>query len=395
MKVAEIFAELGFKIEGAGELKAFDALLKSIASSARDAAAALKALSGVKLPSRTAAPTGVTSPTTVAVPSPSALPPPPGALPPTATPPAGASNTAANQGMKSLTTFVKQLVGIGSLAYVLKSLIGGFSRMVKSSAEASFGLERFTRQTGLSTEEEKRWAQIAAANGLKAEEIQESLKSIQQNAVDISLGRGGTNANRFGIDPLIGLTNPAGVFKAFQDVTKSMSQAAAMAVADSAGIDARIASMLLRERDHPTKTVGGITLSGEELESVRGLGSALGVLKVTASSLADKITSDVAPALTKAAGFFTDLFTALIRYDEFRKTVGKQMLSPWVILPMMAPNTSAKGAATTINNAPVVNIHGVSDPQAAGREAVKQWDRMISDANYGRASPYLIAPTEP
>ncbi len=311
----------------------------------------------------------------------------PGAPGAPGTPPAG--NTAVNQGLKSLTTFVRQLVGIGSLAYALKALIGGFTKMVKTSAEASFGLERFTRQTGISLEEAKRWEQIAAANGLKADEIQESLKSLQQNAQHIAMGEGGTNANRWGIDPLVALRNPAGVFKLFQDVTRGLSQAQAMVVAEAAGIDARVAQMLLRERDHPTGAIPGLAMTNDQLETVRGLGAAWAQLHVILSSLGDKITQDVAPALTRALDALTRAGAVFIN-DRLRKNLydAPPGLLPFGLMPIgMAVRT------IQVTNNVDVTMNGSGEGKKDGEAAAKAIDRMLSDAAYGRQSPYIIAPS--
>lgn len=397
MKIAELFAELGFKVEGADELKAFDTTLKSIAQSARNAALALKILSRTTLPKTasvvklvTAKPGAVmtTTPTGAA-----------GGAPPLAAPPVP-GNVAVNQGLKSLATFAKQLVGFGSLAYLLKSLISNLYSMVRTSASASFGLDKFTRQTGVTLAEMKTWEQVAAANDLTAEEVAENLKSLQQNAVKISMGLGGTNANRWGIDPLLALTNPGGVFRRFQEVTRSMTQAQAMAVAENAGIDARVAQMLLREREHPTATRAGLALSPEQLETTRSLGVAFNNLRVIMSSLADKITTDIAPGLTHILDFVTRMgaifagsdsarrlallgppgTSGLIMGAEIRKDlVGKGVLS---MVHALLPRSSS------VTNNIDVSVDGAARPNETARATAEAVQRSISDAYYQRASPW-------
>lgn len=397
MKVAELFAELGFKVEGADELKAFDTTLKSIAQSARNAALALKILSRTTLPKTasvvklvTAKPGAVVTNTPTGAPS--------GAPPLSAPPPAG--NVAVNQGLKSLTTFAKQLVGFGSLAYLLKSLISNLYSMIRTSASASFGLDKFTRQTGVTLAEMKRWEQIAAANDVSAEEVAENLKALQQNAVKISMGLGGTNANRWGIDPLLALMNPGGVFRRFQDVTRGMTQAQAMAVADNAGIDARVAQMLLREREHPTATREGLALSPEQLETTRTLGVAFNNLRVIMSSLADKVTSDVAPGLAKVVDFISKIGSFFGTSDAARRVsmigppgtagllmgaelqkdlVGKGVLS---LVHAMIPRSS------NVTNNVDVTIDGSGNPKETAKATADAVKRSISDAYYMRSSPY-------
>lgn len=397
MKVAEIFADLGFKIEGADELKTFDTLLKSVAASAQAAVAALRQLSGITIPrARTAAAASAAATpggaTTAAVAAGAA------ALPAGTPPPAARNNTAVNQGLKSLTTFpkvLKQLLGVGSVIYLMKSLIGGFKNMIQSSVKASFGLDKFTRQTGMTLEDMKRWERVAAANDVKADEVFENLKALQQNAVNISLGNGGTNANRWGIDPLKAGTDPEAVFKDFQEVTRNVSQAQAMAVAEAAGITERVAQMLLRERDHPTQVTSGLAQTTEELKVVRELGSAWNTLRVVMSSLADKITADVAPAFTSVVKFLTELATALTVFDGLRGFYKNMMLTPTGVPGGAIPFVKNSGYSQTnhVNVAPTITINGVTDPAAAGRAAAKYIDRSFSDALYGRPQPFVMRPS--
>lgn len=392
MKIAELFAELGFKVEGADELKAFDTTLKSIAQSARNAALALKILSRTQLPKTASIVKLVTTkPGAVVTTTPTGG---NSGTPPLLSPPPH-GNVAVNQGLKSLTTFAKQLVGFGSLAYLLKSLISNLYSMVRTSASASFGLDKFTRQTGVTLAEMKTWEQVAAANDLTAEEVAENLKSLQQNAVKISMGLGGTNANRWGIDPLLALSNPGGVFRRFQEVTRSMTQAQAMAVAENAGIDARVAQMLLREREHPTATSAGLALSPEQLETTRSLGVAFNNLKVIMSSLADMVTSDVAPALASVLNTFSRWASLFTKSAEARSAVEVALLKPQYATAMVLPLmhgllTAAYGpprSATVTNNVDV-RVDGAARPNETARATADAVQRSISDAYYMRASPW-------
>lgn len=397
MKIAELFVQLGFKVEGQDDLKAFETTLNSIAQAARNAALALKILSRTSVPksltSIKAAAARVTAPagTTVVATTPVVV-----GTPPLLSPAKAPGSTAVNQGLKSLTTFVKQLVGFSSLAYILKSLISGFTNMVKTSAAASFNLDKFTRQTGVTFAEMKRWEQVAAANDVTAEEVQETLKSLQQNAVKISMGLGGTNANRWGIDPL---ARPENIFRRFQEVTKSMSQAQAMAVADAAGISERVAQMLLREREHPTTAQAGLALTQNQLDTTRTLGAAWNQLRVIMSSLADKITSDVAPAFTEVLGFFSHIGSFFASSDSARRISmwGPPGTSGLLLGAELKKDLVGKGVIAAVHallpKSPVTNnvsvtIDGSGRPQETAKATTDAIRRMLSDASYGRAQPF-------
>ena len=134
MKIAELFAELGFKVEGKDELKGFETSLQNIANAARQAALALKELAAARVPRQIiigaknapsgGAPTGNrVIPGMVNFIGPVQPAPYSGPPPPLLQQPQGGISTSVLQGLKSLGVLGLKVLGIATVAVALKKLV--------------------------------------------------------------------------------------------------------------------------------------------------------------------------------------------------------------------------------------------------------------------------------
>lgn len=224
MRVAELFAELGFKITGDDEaaLKGFETTLLGIAAAARDAAAALKELAGVKLPKEWKVPRvppmpqgvatppsapALAAPTTpgprlpppprtipsgptispqpnyvVPAPTPSGPPPPPRATP---LPPPPTFMSSVLQGLKSFGVFAKGLASITLLGMAIKKLISVIQDWIRTVMERTLGTSQTTTLAEIDRKVLKQFELLGASAGMASEEIQAQMQTLAQRAAQI------------------------------------------------------------------------------------------------------------------------------------------------------------------------------------------------------------------
>jgi hypothetical protein len=309
-------------------------------------------------------------------------------------PPLLGGSTAANQGIKSLTTFAKQLIGFGSLAYVLKSLISSVVSMTKTSLGASFGLDRFTAQTMLSREELKRWELAAAAQGVSSEEIQDQLGKIAIQAA---------NARRFGFDgpaaaaSWFGL-NPLGssqdYLRKFGAQVQGMALADAQVLGEKMNISPKVAYMLWSNGGRIPESSGGLALNTAEQDARMRAAKALNEVGVAAASLRDHFVSFeiqlgiiVKPLekLTEAMrgwGLILE-YSGLIR-KRIAPTPGEFLASADARIKANLDARAAQRATTTNNVTTHINVDGnINDKSTLQR---------VFDGAYFQAPQQLAGP---
>ena len=384
MKVAELFAEIGFKVEGADQLKSFEASLQNIAVAARNAALAMKVLARTQVPRNliTAANRPANAPGTAANPvvvqpaTPGALPPPiPGGAAP-------AGNTAVNQGFKSLTTFAKQLVGFGSLAYVLKSLISGMASAAKASLAASFSLDQLTEQTGMSRDEIQRWNQAATDAGLQPQEMQDQLAKLAAQTAGMQLGQHQGEAAtmaRFGINPS---GRPQDILQQFGQRMSTETLANAQMLGGLMGIGPQAAYAMWRNQGNLPSIPTGVGLSKEQQDARLAAAKAVGRLGVETDNLKDHITANLSTWWRDVLNDLSDGLRGFVLQMQARRTGDAGAYMNWLENPL--PGSSRHGVIhqtnvgeTTVTN----NIGGVSDPN----RAAKVLERALTNASYQRA----------
>lgn len=225
MKIASLFVELGFKVEGSDldSMRSFETTLSNIAASAERAVAALKQLGMVKIklprtPAAAAATPSAASPT--ATPTPSAPSRPlPGMMefigpvkPPTPPPAAPASGTFGSSifaGLSKAFPGLKMFAQLGALGAVVALLSKAVTsattaiiRMSKAALDSAVSTDKARATTGLSVGEIKGFEMFAAKAGINSDAVVEAAKSFQTAAQEIRYGGGDPTAFGFaGINP--------------------------------------------------------------------------------------------------------------------------------------------------------------------------------------------------
>lgn len=398
MKVAEIFAELGFKVQGADELKAFETSLQNIANAARNAALALKILSRTPVPKglttlatpKTPAPgTGV--PTVVVTPAtPGGVPYGPPAPPPVLTPagPPPVSNSVL-QGLKSLGAMGAKVLGIATVAIALKKLVSALTEMVKASMAATFAVDKFTSITGMSRRELKEWERVAALSDVKAEELQDTMKRLQQQSRNIRwTGEGATPFLQMGINAM---ASPSEIMKQFAKRTKDMDTATAVYFGGLIGLSDNMVYMLRKNADKLDQLLPKGELAEEEHTSVMELNKAWKDLTFTLGLLRDRLVADIAPALKWVVDQMTLMSKVLTISKPMREwaAVGGPFNPAGIIVPLMKAYASPSNSTKVENNVKV-EVTGSDRPKETARETAGAIRRELSDSYYGRPPPYAV-----
>lgn len=387
MKIAELFAELGFKIEGGDDLLKFEKSLENIATAARNAAAALKGLATthmpkvitVRQPGQQGNTTPVTHPNFI---GPIPLAPYAGPNPPKL--PQQQLPTSVLQGLKSLGLLALKVGGVATVAVALKKLVSALIDMVKTSMQATFTMDKFTTQTGLSRRELKEWERIASLSDVKAEALQETLKSLQQRSRQIRFtGEGATPFLQLGINAM---ASPTEIMRQFAQRTKQMDTATAVYFGNLIGISDEMVYMLRKNADKIQNLAPNSELDEEQFRKLTELNGAWKELTFNLGALRDKLVSDVAPAIKWVADQINLVARAAVISRPLRDMilgggpVGAMALP--AIRNMMGGNTTNK-----IESKVEVNVNGTDKPRETAQEAAKAVGREVSDAYYQMFPP--------
>lgn len=332
MKVAELYAQLGVKVDPAdlSTLKEFEKTLNGIAAAARSAATALRRFARVTTGGMTtrAAPVAGAGVATAG----GAMPPPPTLLS-TVMAQAGAVNqqaaAQANTSQPS-TSFVNafgrvlgmtllKTLGIVTLAAAVKKLTSSFLDMTKASMVGARNLDQFSRQTGMSRQAVQRYERIGAMAGIQAEDVQSLFQNLRQTFERIrETGEGAPILARLGI-PMT--QSPEEMLQKFMEATKRMDEAQAKYFAGLLGISDDFL--------YAMRKFGDTALPESLITSERGQ-KALADLNTDWNTLVDNfkrlgtvIISDLAPALSSLVKTVSDLTSLLGRgkYEpRFEKT---------------------------------------------------------------------------
>jgi len=377
MKIAELFVELGFKIEGKDDLKAVETSLVNIAAAARDVVKALAQLAAAKIPKnlrRALTPQtqnqpggggGGTPPA-----GPSAFPQQP------SQPPGGGGSPPAAWGQ-----FIARVLGIGTLVLAVKKLIGVLSSLAKNAFTAAVNTELFTRQTSVGRRTLKEWELAVMKAGLNREEAANAFKTMAQKRERAFLtGEGATPfLQLFGGIP----RNDEELFEQFRERTRYMTKEQAVMWGEMLGFTADFAAFLHTRRDEIDSLAGRLSTDEQQAAIVK-LNAAWQELKFNIEQLAEKILGDLAPALTKIVGILNGLIGIGPKAREL-DPLGTRNFRPTSFAPY--------AASTTVTNSPTitVEVNGAASPAATGEAVVEALRREVQRAYYGRA-PANLAP---
>lgn len=421
-KVAELFAELGFKVEGKDDLKGFETSLQNIATAARDAMQALKALAGTRIPSVVAQRAVSVAPAVVQNTVPGAPPPPvvvqtapqaryspaPGVYGsvlhgPMAPPPllsnaaAPAAPNSIMQGLKALGTLGLKVAGIATVAVVLKKLVSTLIEMIDSSRKAAVGMLQFTGQTGISRQVLKAWEFAGAQVGVTSEEIQGAFKNIQQNWERMKI-TGDGNLGAFSMMGIHPGDAPDDILQKFGAKSKDLSEATAVYMGSLLGIPDKIVVMMREMKGKVPKIDPALMLTKDEQAGVLRLNGALETLKLNFGLLGDKITADVAPALNTILGYLNQAAQLLTASSGARK-IATDVLTGNTLGAVYDIGKYALGSKGTGKNMTVnvthntdIDASGGGSPQDQARRTVQLQQREFNKAYYGTAIPAQVGP---
>lgn len=300
-----------------------------------------------------------------------------GPLAPTAAPVAG--GTAIAQGMRQFAQFARQLVGIGSLAYVLKQLISSMVDLAKAAMKASFTTDKFSKQTGLSREELKRWEYAATKSGVSSEEIQTNLAKLAQQSFGILRGENleaASVAAGYGVD----LLQSAGdILKQFGQKTAGMSLVEAQWLAGKVGISPDVAYMMRENRGLLPGITAGEALSDEQQAKTMRAAAASAEAGVAFTAMMRQFTAEMAEGIRIFAEARRDTYRDMMT----PKTLDLRSLfeSGDIIFKRQSPTA---GNTSVTNN---IQIDGAQNPAATGnavQKAVTEADYQRLNFSYGR-----------
>lgn len=339
MKIASLFAELGFKVEGSDldTLRSFETTLNGIADAADRAVAALKQLKGVKI--RIAAPTTQpATPPTGAPATPSSNPsaplsseppllprPMPGMLsfigptkPSTPPPPAPSFGSKIFSGLlgglqnafpllKLASIFTLGAKAMSALVRGISEVIKGLVQMTKATLDASVATEKVKATTGLSRAEQQGFEQFAATAGISSDIMIDAAKNFQLEAQKIRFGEGDVAGYAaLGINPFQSTTK---LLQQFADKTRNMNEQEARFWATRLSIGDELFSAIRNYSGALDKAADKtLQISDRDQQANRAASRSLSLLSVSIKRFWEVITSQFSRAIL----FITVVFTGLV-----------------------------------------------------------------------------------
>ncbi len=412
MKVAELYAQLGVKVDrhDLGMLKEFEHTLNGIANAAKSAAAALKQLAQTPLSrgfSRLAKTAGASVAGTTA----------PAAAGVTAAPTSPqtamgwwkqfqAQQRLVNQLMapmatgqhpntpfatalgKSLGSVLLKTLGIATLGMAVKTLASAFKEMTQASMAAVFGVDKFTTQTGLSREELKRWEYVAALSDVTTEELQDTLKGLQQTTRRIQFtGEGATPFLQLGINAM---SSPTEIMRQFAQRTRAMDTGTAVYFGRLTGISENMVYMLRKNVDNLDKLLPDRMLTDTQQRAMMDLNTEWAKLTFNIGLLRDKFVVGLAPALTR----ILELMDRLLDWQMSAKdpsAAGRTFMSPMGMAFPGLLGSMIGGSTTNINNDIKIENRGTGSSPADGRAMGQAFVKETSKAYIQRTPSFIGA----
>ena len=380
MRIAELFVELGFKVQGADKLKAFETSLTNAASAATRLVVAMRMLAGLKVPDAYK--------NLRAIKMSSA-----GPQPPVLNQPGTFDQPDTGTGIQKGLKDISKLLGIMGLAGILKSLITGLKNMVRDSLKAQMELNQFSKQTGMSRQEFKKWQYLVNKVGMSQQELEQQIIAINTKAFQISRGE------RLPSGPLAveEAADFETVLRQFEAATRNFTPAQQTAFARDYGFDPRLVTAL---RDFPnafdefSKT---FELTKQQEQNLNDLNEALNDLQMVVTERVTQAFSELAPLLLDVVRVLqefvktpTEFLQKHAEQFQFGARFAGGALPTTIasnVMQLLSDFTSSKGRG---NN--TVNVYGV-DTNNANKVGNAVIERVFSDNAYQTASDYFAAQT--
>lgn len=424
MKVAELYAQLGVKVDrhDLGMLKEFEHTLNGIASAAKNAALALKQLAQTPLSrgfsrlartAATGATAGVGATTAPAVAPATPAPATPATAAPTpqqttaqwwkqfqaqqrqitqltgpVAPPPPQQTGFAQTLARALGASLLKTLGIASLAMAVKNLATSLKEMTQASMAAAFGVDKFTLQTGMSREELKRWEYVASLSDVTAEELQNTLKSLQQKARQIQFtGEGATPFLQLGINAM---SSPTEIMRQFALRTRAMDAGTAVYFGKLIGISDNMVYMLRKNVDNLDKMLPDRVLTDAQQRAMMELNTEWAKFTFNLGVLRDRFIADLAPALQTIITLTDRLLDW--HFSKSTNPLTKSFLYPAAMaaLPGLLGASSAGGTTVNNNFNTTIENQGSGSAAADGRAMAKAFEYSISSKALYQRTPTFI-----
>jgi hypothetical protein len=380
VRIAELFVELGFKVQGADKLKAFETSLTNAASAATRLVVAMRMLAGLKVPDAYK--------NLRAIKMSSA-----GPQPPVLNQPGAFDQPDTGTGIQKGLKDISKLLGIMGLAGILKSLITGLKNMVKESLKSQFELNQFTKQSRMTRDQMKQWEYLANKAGMSAEDVQQQMLGLQDRAQEIIMGKREPAAPSLGLPAEVG--KPTDLLRQFEAATRNMVPEQMRIFAQAYGIDPRLI-VALREFPDALESVNNeLLMTKEQTKNVNDLNLALADLTFVTKERVISAFSELAPYITDLSraleSFLRDPLKAIRENQQgfqfgvravggaLPTTIGGELLR------FISDFKTAGGRGNVTNN---VTVNGSGEP----RETANLIKRELSDFYYDRRSPFPYAP---
>ena len=378
MKVAELFVELGFAVKGEDKLKGFEASLISAAAAAKSLVAELTTLADIKPPQQGTA-ASQTTPARTATPS-IGVPPKPGSeafigpLPLSAKQEKALAKQekALDKSNRGFGVFAKQLLGLGSLAIILKQLGSALVEATKSAIKTSFETDKFGKATSLSRDELLKWQYAAGKSDVSPESIRDNLSNLAQRAFEMKyLGQHQEAASLltgWGLDMQ---QSPDKLLEQFGKRFANSSLNEALMIAKVAGISPDVAYMMHANKGVIPTRPPGEGLNVEQQSALMEAGKDINSFFTRIGALTNKIIAELTIS-------FTDLFKSIslssgLLYGNL-PTLSAFNAQAVATPALPAQRNSGQPSATTYNVTNNNQIDGARDPNMVARE--------ISEASY-------------
>lgn len=403
MKIASLFVELGFKVEGSDldSMRSFEATLSNIAASAERAVAALKQLGMVKikLPRTSAAPAATPGAASeIAIPTPSAPSRPlPGMMefigpvkpptPPPAAPASGAFGSSIFAGLSKAFPGLKMFAQLGALGAVVallsKAVISATTaiiRMSKAALDSAVSTDKARATTGLSIAEMQGFEMFAAKAGIGSDSMVEFAKSLQTAVQEIRYGRG--DSVSYGFAQVNPFQPVAGFLKDFVSQTKDLTVEEARYRAQRIGINDELFSALRLYGPELSKAIdSSLLLSEEQQKNTREAAQALSELVVAAKMTFNVLFAELSPAIKDVANALRDW----MKYNPFSILFPSSKVTPSAP-PVPASVRSASNQNTVTVNM-VNNIDGTKNPEVFAEKFAARFKQSLSDV-YNQSPAY-------
>lgn len=371
MKIGELFVELGFNVKGADKLKAFETSMVNAANAATKLVVAMRMLAGLKVPDAYKNLKAIkVSPSTPA----------PGGEP---------TDEGASKIAKSLSNLTK-LLGLAGLGGILIALTRKLKDMVVGVAKSQFELYQFTRQTGMTRDQMKRWERLGAKGGMTADELQKQMLSIQSHAVKVSQGAEAPVAPSLGLTGEFDVERPERLVLQLAEAVRGMAPAVATSFANAYGVDPRLIQAV-QDFGSVLEEAIPADLTKEEAKNLERLNQAFTDLTFQIQQGLIKAVAILSPALIDLANWATKTFQSGGIFKDlaeaFYGATGRGDQAQFernmaAIADARSRTLQARGAGGDVTNN--VTVYGTGEP----KETAKEVKRALSDSYYQRYSPY-------